>query len=177
MWSQPATARQIAALKSTGNKDALNAIGRQVAMHIAATAPLAIRSEEVDAVVAERERNVFIEQSRESGKPEAIIEKMVGRAASDLYARPSQRHEAGQVRLKVRGLRTVRNPDAPHAIVLNGVDLDLKAGETEGVSVFWDETAPDGAIKDSRFAKAGIDLYRLPGTTSGDASAPVSTLL
>jgi elongation factor Ts len=46
-------------------------------MHIAATNPLAIRSEEVDAAVAERERNVFIEQARDSGKPEAIIEKMV----------------------------------------------------------------------------------------------------
>ncbi|WP_416797899.1 translation elongation factor Ts [Ciceribacter azotifigens] len=67
----------LVALKSTGNKDALNAIGRQVAMHIAATNPLAIRAEEVDAAVAERERNVFIEQSRASGKPDAIIEKMV----------------------------------------------------------------------------------------------------
>jgi len=46
-------------------------------MHVAATNPLAVRAEEVDAAVAERERNVFIEQSRESGKPEAIIEKMV----------------------------------------------------------------------------------------------------
>jgi len=67
----------LVALKSTGDKEALNAIGRQVAMHIAATAPLAIRAEEVDAAVAERERNVFIEQSRASGKPDAIIEKMV----------------------------------------------------------------------------------------------------
>jgi elongation factor Ts len=67
----------LVALKSTGNKDALNAIGRQIAMHIAATNPLAIRPEEVDAAVAERERNVFIEQSRASGKPDAIIEKMV----------------------------------------------------------------------------------------------------
>ena len=64
-------------LKSSGDKDALNAIGRQVAMHIAATNPLAIRAEEVDADVAERERNVFIEQSRASGKPDNIIEKMV----------------------------------------------------------------------------------------------------
>ena len=67
----------LVALKSTGDKEALNAIGRQVAMHVAATAPLAIRAEEVDAAVAERERNVFIEQSRASGKPENIIEKMV----------------------------------------------------------------------------------------------------
>lgn len=74
---------------------------------------------------------------RKDGQPipiPAIIEKMVGRAASDLYARPSLRHEAGEVRLKVRGLRTVRNPDAPHAIVLNGVDLDLKAGEILGIA-------------------------------------------
>lgn len=67
----------LVALKSTGNKDVLAAVGRQVAMHIAATNPLAIRAEEVDAAVAERERNVFIEQSRASGKPDAIIEKMV----------------------------------------------------------------------------------------------------
>ncbi len=67
----------LVALKSTGKKEVLNAIGRQVAMHISATNPLAIRAEEVDAAVAERERNVFIEQSRASGKPDAIIEKMV----------------------------------------------------------------------------------------------------
>ena len=67
----------LVALKSTGDKAVLNTIGRQVAMHVAATNPLAIRAEEVDAAVAERERNVFIEQSRASGKPENIIEKMV----------------------------------------------------------------------------------------------------
>ncbi|MBB3947779.1 elongation factor Ts [Rhizobium skierniewicense] len=67
----------LVALQSEGDKAVLTSIGRQIAMHIAATNPLAIRSEEVDATVAERERNVFIEQARESGKPEAIIEKMV----------------------------------------------------------------------------------------------------
>ena len=67
----------LVALKSVGDKEVLSSIGRQIAMHIAATNPLAIRAEEVDAAVAERERNVFIEQARESGKPEAIIEKMV----------------------------------------------------------------------------------------------------
>ena len=67
----------IVAVKSAGNKEALAVLGRQVAMHIAATNPLALTSTDVDAAVAERERNVFIEQARESGKPEAIIEKMV----------------------------------------------------------------------------------------------------
>ncbi|PHR24726.1 MAG: elongation factor Ts [Hoeflea sp.] len=67
----------LVAVKSTGNADALAAIGRQVAMHIAATNPLALTSDDVDATIADRERSVFIEQARESGKPEAIIEKMV----------------------------------------------------------------------------------------------------
>ena len=67
----------LVAVKSTGKTEALNAIGRQVAMHIAATNPLALTSTDVDPAIADRERNVFIEQARESGKPEAIIEKMV----------------------------------------------------------------------------------------------------
>jgi inositol transport system ATP-binding protein len=74
---------------------------------------------------------------RDHGRPipiPQIIEKMVGRAASELYARPTQRETAGAVRLSVRGLRTVRDPEAPHAIVLDGVDLDLKAGEILGVA-------------------------------------------
>jgi len=64
-------------LQSTGDKDKLLALGRQVAMHIAATNPLSVRSEELDADVVARERAVYAEQARESGKPEAIIEKMV----------------------------------------------------------------------------------------------------
>ncbi|MFM2278082.1 MAG: Elongation factor Ts [Pseudomonadota bacterium] len=67
----------LVALKSVGDKAVLTSIGRQVAMHIAATNPLAVRAEEVDPAVAERERAVFIEQSRASGKPDNIIEKMV----------------------------------------------------------------------------------------------------
>jgi len=63
-----------------------------------------------------------------------IIEKMVGRAASELYERPAKRELPGAVRLSVKGLRTTRDPDAPHAIVLDGVDLDLKAGEILGVA-------------------------------------------
>ncbi|MCG6857375.1 MAG: translation elongation factor Ts [Salaquimonas sp.] len=67
----------LVALESSGDKQALNAIGRQVAMHVAATNPLAATREEVPADIVERERAVFAEQARESGKPENIIEKMV----------------------------------------------------------------------------------------------------
>lgn len=67
----------LVALESSGNADALNAIGRQVAMHVAATNPLAATKDEVPSEVADRERAIFVEQARESGKPEEIIEKMV----------------------------------------------------------------------------------------------------
>lgn len=72
----------IVALESEGDKDKLTEFGRQLAMHIAATTPLALTSEELDKDVVERERAVYMEQARESGKPENIIEKMVeGRVA------------------------------------------------------------------------------------------------
>ncbi len=56
--------------------------GRQVAMHIAAVNPQALSVADLDPSVVERERNVLTEQARESGKPEAVIEKMIeGRMA------------------------------------------------------------------------------------------------
>lgn len=67
----------IVALQSDGDSEALAAIGKQVAMHIAATNPLAATREDIPAETAEREKAIFIEQARESGKPENIIEKMV----------------------------------------------------------------------------------------------------
>ncbi|MEM5584993.1 translation elongation factor Ts [Roseibium sp. AS2] len=67
----------LVALNSSGDKDKLNALGRQIAMHVAATSPLALNTGELDPAVVEREKAVFSEQARESGKPENIIEKMV----------------------------------------------------------------------------------------------------
>lgn len=67
----------LVALDSSGDAQALSAIGKQVAMHVAATNPLALTSADVDADLAGRERAILIEQARESGKPENIIEKMV----------------------------------------------------------------------------------------------------
>ncbi len=67
----------LVALESSGDTDALNAIGRQVAMHVAATNPLAATREEVDPAIVARETAIFSESARQSGKPENIIEKMV----------------------------------------------------------------------------------------------------
>ncbi|MBB3949831.1 translation elongation factor Ts [Aureimonas jatrophae] len=67
----------LVAIESAGDPVALNAFGRQVAMHVAATNPLALTDGEIDPTVVEREKAVFSEQARQSGKPENIIEKMV----------------------------------------------------------------------------------------------------
>ncbi len=64
-------------VESGGESEPLSQIGKQVAMHVAAAAPLALRVEDLEPAVVERERAVFAEQARESGKPEAIIDKMV----------------------------------------------------------------------------------------------------
>jgi elongation factor Ts len=53
------------------------AFGRQVAMHIAATNPAALNEAELDAAVVEKEKQVQMDIARESGKPEAVIEKMI----------------------------------------------------------------------------------------------------
>ena len=67
----------LVALESTGDADKLRAIGRQVAMHVAATNPLAATRDDMDPALVEREKAIFVESARESGKPDAIVEKMV----------------------------------------------------------------------------------------------------
>jgi elongation factor Ts len=67
----------VVALESTGEKDVLNALGKQLAMHIANTNPLGISPDDVDQDVLAREKAIFTEQARESGKPDEIVAKMV----------------------------------------------------------------------------------------------------
>jgi elongation factor Ts len=67
----------LVAIETTGNEHAANAFGRQVAMHVAATNPLALTVEQIDPAAVEREKAIFADQARQTGKPEAIIEKMV----------------------------------------------------------------------------------------------------
>ncbi len=64
-------------LNSTGDKAALEALGKQIAMHVAATSPAALGEADLDPAVVEREKQVLTEQARESGKPDHVIEKMI----------------------------------------------------------------------------------------------------
>jgi elongation factor Ts len=66
----------------TGPAEKAQEVGKQFAMHIAATSPASLGEADLDPALVEREKHVLSEQARESGKPEAVIEKMiVGRMA------------------------------------------------------------------------------------------------
>lgn len=52
-------------------------IGRQIAMHVAATSPASLGQEDLDPAMIEHEKQVLTDQARESGKPDAVIEKMI----------------------------------------------------------------------------------------------------
>ncbi len=67
----------LVSLSSSGDQAQLEALGKQIAMHVAAVNPLALSKDSVDPAIADKERNFLIEQARESGKPENIIEKMI----------------------------------------------------------------------------------------------------
>jgi elongation factor Ts len=67
----------LAAVEGEGELAALETLGRQVGMHVAASRPEALDISAVDPAALEREKAVLAEQARVSGKSEAIIEKMV----------------------------------------------------------------------------------------------------
>ncbi|NKB28353.1 MAG: elongation factor Ts [Rhodobacteraceae bacterium] len=61
-------------------------VARQIAMHVAAANPAALDEAALDADFVARERQVLTEQARESGKPEAVIEKMIDGRMKKFYA-------------------------------------------------------------------------------------------
>jgi elongation factor Ts len=67
----------IVGIESSGDKTKLATLGKQIAMHIAAAKPQSLDSGSLDQSLVERERDIFTDQSKASGKPDNIIEKMV----------------------------------------------------------------------------------------------------
>jgi elongation factor Ts len=58
------------------NED-FRAFGRDIAMHVAAITPIAVNRDDIPAEVVAREKEIYVQQALESGKPEAIVEKIV----------------------------------------------------------------------------------------------------
>ena len=76
----------ILSLESNIANDKIENLGKQIAMHIAASKPMAISSDDVDPEVIERERSILVEQAKDSGKPDNIIEKMVDGRISKFFS-------------------------------------------------------------------------------------------
>jgi len=70
------------ALESEAPADVLEALGKQIAMHVAAAFPLALDADSLDPALIERERKIAAEKAAESGKPENVQEKMVDGAVA-----------------------------------------------------------------------------------------------
>jgi elongation factor Ts len=80
-------------LESTADAAALEALGKQLAMHIAAAQPQAVDKDSLDPEVIERERQIQKDMARESGKPEEIIEKMVEGRMQKFYSENTLLHQ------------------------------------------------------------------------------------
>jgi elongation factor Ts len=106
----------LVALDSTGDVEKLAELGRKIAMHVAATSPLALRVEDLDQSVVAKERDVFSEQARASGKPDNIIEKMVEGRLRKFYQEVVLLNQA-----------FVMNPDQTVAQLIEATAADLGA--------------------------------------------------
>jgi elongation factor Ts len=77
----------IVALESTGDAAKLADIGRQIALHVAAANPQAVSADQLDSSIIERERQVYSEQAKATGKSQEIVDKMVeGRLRKEFYS-------------------------------------------------------------------------------------------
>ena len=91
-----------------------NGIGKQIAMHIAAANPASLSEADLDPAVVEKEKQVQIDIARESGKPDAVIEKMIiGRMAKYM----------GEVTLL--GQQFVVNPDLTVAAAVKEAGVEV----------------------------------------------------
>ncbi|MDO8978493.1 MAG: translation elongation factor Ts [Afipia sp.] len=75
----------LVALESTGAKDELATLGRQIAMHVAAANPQALDSASLDPEVVRREKDVMADKYRQQGKPDAMIAKIVESGLKTYY--------------------------------------------------------------------------------------------
>lgn len=103
--------------------DDFREFARDIAMHIAASSPIAISREEVPADVVAREKEIYVQQALDSGKPEAIVEKMV-----------SGKVEKYLAEVVLLEQKFVKNPDLSIQDMLN--ELVGRIGENISVKRF-----------------------------------------
>ena len=96
---------------------------KDIAMHVAAVSPVSVTREEVPAEMVEREKDIYINQAKDSGKPENIIEKIV-----------SGKIEKYLSEICLMDQKFVKNPDLSIQDLLN--ELIAKMGENISVKRF-----------------------------------------
>jgi len=96
---------------------------KNIAMHIAASNPLGIRPEDVSPEIVAKEREIYIAQARETGKPEKVIEKIVEGKLKKFFEDSCLLNQP-----------YVRNPDITVGDLLN--DLIAKIGENISIKRF-----------------------------------------
>jgi len=111
-------------------------LGKDIAMHIAASRPICVNESEVPADVLEKEKDIFIAQARESGKPDNIIEKMIeGRMRKYL----SEITLMGQGFIKDPDMTVAKLLESKNAEVISFVRLEVGEGIEKKVENFADE--------------------------------------
>ena len=139
----------LVALESKAVKNNLLEIGKQVAMHIAATSPKSLNIEDLDPQIVEREREVLIDQAMASGKPKEIAEKMVQGRMNKFYQEVVLNEQVFVVdgETKIKDLIKKLSSDINHDVKIKGFKI-LKLGD--GIEVGESNFAADVA------ATAGI---------------------
>ena len=112
----------LVALESTADEVALVSLGKQIAMHIAATSPASLSVEDLDSKAVSREREVLIEQAKSSGKSEEIAEKMVEGRMKKYYQEVVLLEQTSVIDGETRIADVIAN-----AAREAGVDIALKA--------------------------------------------------
>ena len=140
----------LVALESDASDDVLQALGKQLAMHIAAAFPQALNEDDLDAELIERERAIAAEKASESGKPAEIVAKMVEGAIAKYrkeHALVSQLFVMDG-KTKISDVVDKAGKDAGTTIVLKDyVRFQLGEGIEKEVSDFAAEVAATAGIK------------------------------
>ncbi len=103
--------------------DDFKAFAKNIAMHIAAANPVAVNRDEVPADILQREKDIYINQALESGKPQQIVEKIVGGKVEKYLAE-----------ICLMEQKYVKNPDLSIQDLLN--ELVAKMGENISIKKF-----------------------------------------
>ena len=100
-------------------------IAKQIAMHIAATNPASLSEDDLDPAVIEREKAVLTEQARESGKPDAVIEKMIIGRIKKFYSEITLINQAFVINPDITVAQAVKDAGAE---ILSFVRLEVGDG-------------------------------------------------